>query len=213
MDKRLLLEILPGPAFLIGSAFGGIFAGAALAALATMIAIGLRWRWDRELPWMAISIFALSLILLASGFLLDDATYVKLSNTVGSLAFAVIVAFGALLRPSLLRRTLGHSVHMTPQGWRALHLGWISLSLARAAANEVVWRNASDRTWTIYNGVSDLAWIGLFFLVTSAVAHRHWKEPTQQELRPYGTVGHEGRTVASRSDSGSRETSLGRSRS
>lgn len=177
MDKRLALELIPGPAFLLGNAIGGIFAGAGLAAVATTVAILLRWRWDRSLPLMAISIFALTLGFLAVGLVLDDATYVKLSNTLGSLAFAVIIAFGMLARPSLLRRTLGYSIHMTDDGWRVLHLTWIAISVARAAANEVMWRNVSDRTWAIYNGVSDIAWIALFFLATSVVANRFWNEP------------------------------------
>ncbi len=177
MDKRLVVELIPGPAFLIGNAVGGLFVGAGFAAVATALAIVLRWKWDRSLPWMAVSIFVLTLTLLAAGLVLDDANYVKLSNTVGSLAFAAIIALGMCLRPSLLRRTLGYSLHMTDQGWRVLHLGWITASLARAAANEVVWRNTSDRTWAIYNGVTDIAWIGVFFLITSAIAHRFWVEP------------------------------------
>jgi intracellular septation protein len=176
MDKRLIIELIPGPAFLIGNAVGGIFLGAGFATVATAMAILLRWRWDRSLPWMAISIFVLTLILLTTGLVLDDTTYVKVSNTVGSLAFAAIVALGTLLRPSLLRRTLGYTIRMIPKGWRILHAGWISLSLARAGANEIVWRNASDRTWAIYNGVSDFVWIAIFFVLTSAVARRFWDD-------------------------------------
>lgn len=177
MDKRLLVELIPGPAFLIGNVFGGIFMGAGFAAVATALAILLRWRWDRTLPLMAISIFSLTAVLLGVGLIVDNTLYVKISNTVGSLVFAAIVAFGMLLKPSLLRRTLGYSIHMTKKGWRILHLSWISLSMARAMANEIVWRNLSDQAWAIYNGVSDIAWIGVFFLVTSVLAHRYWEEP------------------------------------
>jgi intracellular septation protein len=177
MDKRLVLELVPGPAFLVGNLIGGIFLGAGFATVATAVAIFLRWRWDRSLPLMAISIFLLTLVLLTAGLILDDTTYVKVSNTVGSVAFAAIVAGGMLLRPSLLRRTLGYSLHMTGRGWRLLHLGWIGLSLARAAANEVMWRTTSDRVWAIYNGLSDVAWIGLFFILTSVIANRFWDEP------------------------------------
>jgi len=179
MDKRLVVELIPGPAFLIGNAIGGIFAGAGLAALATGDAILLRWRWDRALPLMAISIFGLTLVLLTVGLVLDDTAYVKLTNTIGSLAFAAIIGLGAFLRPSLLRRTLGYSIHMTPRGWRDLHVAWIGLSFARAVANEIVWRSSSDRTWAVYNGVSDIGWIALYFVVTSFLAHRHWDETGQ----------------------------------
>lgn len=174
MDKRLVVELVPGPAFLLGNFLGGIFVGAALATVATAFAILLRWRWDRTLPLMAISILALTLVLLAVGLVLEDTTYIKVSNTVSSLAFAAIVACGMFLRPSLLHRTLGYTIHMTDGGWRILHLIWIALSVARALANEIVWRSFSDSAWAIYNGVSDIAWIGFFFAATSIVAHRNW---------------------------------------
>ncbi|MFN3262026.1 MAG: inner membrane-spanning protein YciB [Pikeienuella sp.] len=177
MDKRLVMELMPGPAFLIGNAIGGIFVGAGFATAATAMAVFLRWRWDRTLPLMAISILLLTVVLLGAGLVLDDTTFVKISNTLGSLAFALIVAFGMMLRPSLLRRTLGHSIRMNARGWRVLHIGWISLSVARAAANEAVWRTMSDDAWALYNGVSDIAWIALFFVVTSVLARRYWKEP------------------------------------
>ncbi len=182
MDKRLVLELIPGPAFLAGYAIGGIFVGAAFASVATAVAIALRWRWDRSLPLMAISILVLTLVLLAAGLLLDDTAYVKASNTIGSLAFAAIIGAGMALRPSLLRRTLGRSLHMTAQGWRRLHLGWIALSIARAGVNELVWRNLSDRSWALYNALSDVAWLGGFVLLTYAIARRHWEDPVDTRI-------------------------------
>jgi intracellular septation protein len=176
VDKRLVIEFLPGVAFLAGNALGGLFAGAGLAAGATVIAVALRWHWDRSLPWMAVSIFALTLILLLAGLALEDATFVKVAPTVGSLAFAAIIGVGMMLRPGLVQRTLGYRLALTPQGWRMLEASWIGVSLLRAGANEVVWRNASDQAWAVYNGVSDVLWIGLFYLATSAVAHRFWQE-------------------------------------
>lgn len=176
MDKRFVIEFIPGIAFLIGNALGGLFAGAGLACLATISAIALRWQWDRSLPWLAIAIFALTLVLLIAGLAYDDTTFVKVSGTIGSLAFAAIIALGALLRPSLLRRTLGYRLLLTDRGWRWLHAAWIGVALARAAANEAVWRTASDDLWAAYNGLSDFAWFGLFFVATSVVAHLHWRE-------------------------------------
>lgn len=176
MDKRLALELAPGPAFLIGNAIGGIFLGAGLATFAIGLSILLRWRWDRTLPWMGISIFGLTIILLIAGLFFDDTTFVKISNTLGSVAFAAIIAVGQMSRPSLLERTLEHSVRMTSKGWRQLHFAWVSISLARGAANEFVWRFSSDKTWALYNGLSDVAWIGAFFLATSLIAHRNWED-------------------------------------
>ncbi|MEO0747115.1 MAG: septation protein IspZ [Pseudomonadota bacterium] len=181
MDKRLLVEFAPGIAFLIGNWLGGIFLGAGLAAVATGLAIALRWRWDRSLPWLAISIFGLTVVMLIAGLIFDDTTFVKVSNTVGSLAFAVIIASGLLMRPNLLKRTLGYKIHMSDAGWVTLHWVWIGISVMRAAANEVIWRNFSDSTWAIYNGVSDFAWIGVMVVATSVIAHKFWNGPEDRE--------------------------------
>ncbi|WP_424968095.1 hypothetical protein [Dinoroseobacter sp. S375] len=44
MDRRLLLEFLPGAAFLLGYAYGGLLWAAAVTVLATGVAVALRWR-------------------------------------------------------------------------------------------------------------------------------------------------------------------------
>ena len=180
MDKRFAVELLPGLAFVIGSYAGGLFWGAGLGALATGGSVLLRWHWDRNLPWLAIAILALTLILLLAGLALDDTTFVKVSPTVGSLAFAAIIGCGFFLRPSLLERTLGYSLRLSPRGWGVLHVIWIGLSTLRAALNEAIWRTASERAWVLYNGFSDFAWLGLFFLVTWLVARRYWHEAEGQ---------------------------------
>lgn len=176
MDKRFALELVPGVAFIIGSYAGGVFLGAGFAAAATAAAIWLRWRWDRSLPWLAIAIFALTFVLLLTGLAFDDAIFVKVAPTVGSLAFAAIIGGGFFLRPSLLERTLGYSLQMTRRGWHVLHMMWIGLSVFRAALNELVWRHASEGAWTLYNGLSDFVWLGLFFVMTWLVARVHWQE-------------------------------------
>lgn len=177
MDKRLLVEFIPGIAFLIGHALDGLFLGAGLATLATAVAIFLRWRWDKDLPWLAIAIFALTVVLVIAALIFEDATFIKISATVGSLAFAGIIAVGMIPRPSLLKRSLGYKMQITEVGWTTLHLTWIGLSVARAGLNEAVWRTLSDTIWAVYNGVSDFVWFALFYMVTSAIAHRHWNGP------------------------------------
>ena len=176
MDKSFALELVPGAAFVIGSYSSGLFLGAGLAAVATAGAIWLRWRWDRSLPWLAIAIFALTFVLFLTGLAFYDATFVKVGPTVGSLAFAAIIGGGFFLRPSLLERTLGYSLQMTRRGWHVLHWLWIGLSVFRAALNELVWRNASEWAWALYNGLSDFVWLGLFFVMTWLVARVHWQE-------------------------------------
>ena len=176
MDKRLIIEFAPGIAFVLGDVLGGIWVGSVFAALATIVAIVLRWRWDQSLPWLAISIFALTAVLVTAGFFFNDTTFVKISATVGSLAFAVILGVGLFFKPSLIERTLGYKLQLRDDGWLIMNFAWIGVTLLRAGANELVWRNASDQIWVLYNGFSDFAWFGLFFFATWAVAWFYWDE-------------------------------------
>lgn len=182
-DKRVLVEIIPGPAFLVGNALGGIFAGAILAAIATGLAIVLRWRWDRALPLFAISVFGLTLVMLTLGLAFNSATFIKVSNSLGGLLFAAIIAGGMLLRPSLLERTFGRSIRMRSQGWRTLHLAWIAAALLRVAANEFVWRTYSDQVWAVFNGLSDIVAIFIYIALSFAVAHFYWDETATTDPR------------------------------
>ncbi|MCR9222001.1 MAG: septation protein IspZ [Alphaproteobacteria bacterium] len=174
MDRRLLLEILPGVAFLLGNAAGGLLWAAGAAAAATGVAVAIRWRWDGCAPWLAVATLVLALVLTAFGVVLNDETFVLVRPTIGALAFAAILAVGALARPSLLRRTLGYRLRIKEAGWRVLHLVWIALALLSAAANEIAWRALTTDQWALYNVLSDPALIGLIYLGTRLVAQRYW---------------------------------------
>lgn len=174
MDRRLLLEVLPGIAFLLGNAAGGLLWAAGAAVAATGIAVAIRWRWDGRLPWLAVATLALALILTAFGVALNDETFVLVRPTIGALAFALILAVGARARPSLLRRTLDYRLRIEEPGWRALHVVWIALALLSAAANEIAWRVLTTDQWALYNVLSDPVLIGLIYLGTRAVARRYW---------------------------------------
>ncbi|MEJ6392306.1 septation protein IspZ [Gymnodinialimonas sp. 2305UL16-5] len=181
MDKRLLIEFTPGIAFWIGNSIDGLFLGAGLAAIATIFAIILRWRWDRRLPWLAITIFAVSMVMLILGLFNDDATFVKISGTVTSVAFAVILAFGLLLRPPMLQQSMGYKLFLTREGWQVMHFTWIGVSLIRAAANEVVWRTTSDDTWVLYSVISDFGWFAVLFVATGVIIHFYWDEDEDED--------------------------------
>lgn len=174
MDRRLLLELLPGIAFLLGNVLGGLFVAAGAAVIATAFSVAVRWRWDGCVPWLAVSTFVLALILTASGIVLNDETYVLVRPTVGALAFAGILGVGALARPSLLERALDYRLRIEAQGWPLLHIAWIALALFSALANEVARRALSTDQWAIYNVLSDPVLIALIWLATRFIAERYW---------------------------------------
>jgi len=174
MDRRLILELLPGAAFLIGNAAGGLLWAAGAAAATTGAAAALRWRWDGRAPWLALSILAIALVLTIFGVVMKEEAFVLVRPTVGAVAFAAIIALGALGDPSLLRRTLGYRLRIEERGWPVLHIVWIALALLSAAANEAARRGLSTDQWALFNALSDPVLVALIYLGTRLVAQRYW---------------------------------------
>ena len=174
MDRRLILELLPGPAFLLGNAFGGLLWAAAAATAATALSVALRWNWDGRVPWLAASTLVLALTLTAFGVLLEDELFVLIRPTVGAVAFAVILAGGALAKPSLLERTLDYVLVVDARAWPVLHVTWIAIALFFAAANEIARRALTTDHWAVFNVLSDPALFGFIWLATRLIAERYW---------------------------------------
>ena len=179
MDRRLVLEFLPGIAFLIANAYGGLLMTAGITTVATAVAVFLRWQWDGSIPWLAVSTLGLAVVLTGFCLALSDETFVLVRPTVGAVAFSAILAIGAFAKPSLLKRSLGYRLHLEDVGWHVLHGTWISLALCSAIANEITRRLLNPDQWAIYNVASDPALFGLLYFTTRLVAERYWsKEPT-----------------------------------
>lgn len=176
MDRRLVLEFLPGIAFLAGNAYGGLLWAAAVTVVATAIAVAIRWRWDGSIPWLAVATLILAVVLTAFGLVLNDETFVLIRPTVGAIAFSAILAVGALAKPSLLERTLGYRLQLEKAGWPILHAAWISISLLSALANEFARRLLSTDQWAFYNVASDPILFGLIYLTTRMIAEWYWVE-------------------------------------
>ena len=68
MDRRLLLEFLPGIVFLLVNAISTLFIATAMAIVAACVAVALRYRIDGQIPFIAVATVVLSVVLLAVGF-------------------------------------------------------------------------------------------------------------------------------------------------
>lgn len=176
MDRRLVIEFIPGLVFLVTNAFATLFVATAAAILASGLAVFLRYRIDGQIPFIAVSTVVLSVVLFSIGLALDDERYIKMRPTIGGVAFAVILISGLAFRPSLLERSLGYRLIMTVAGWRLLHVGWFGLALVLAATNELVWRNTTTDLWVTYNVVSGPAAIALYWGITWCIAWYYWDE-------------------------------------
>jgi intracellular septation protein len=181
LDRRLLLEFLPGLVFLTVNAVSTLYVATAAAILAAIVAVFLRYRIDGQLPFLAISTVLLSVVMLGAGLVQDDERFIKIKPTIGGVSFALILAAGMLARPSMLQRSMGYKLEMIPTGWTVLHFAWIGLALTLAGANELVWRNTSTDLWVTYNVASGPVTFGIYFAITYAVAWWYWDEDEDEE--------------------------------
>lgn len=181
LDRRLLLEFLPGLVFLAVNAVSTLYVATGAAILAAMLAVYLRYRIDGQLPFLAISTVLLSIVMLGAGLVQDDERFIKVKPTIGGVSFAIILAGGMLTRPSMLQRSMGYKLEMIPTGWTVLHIAWIALALTLATLNELVWRNTSTDAWVTYNALSGPVTFAIYFGITYAVAWWYWDEDEEEE--------------------------------
>lgn len=182
MDRRLLIEFLPGIVFLITNMVWGLYVATAAAIAMAVVAVIARYRIDSQVPYLALCTVALSVSLFAIGYVLDDESYIKIRPTISGIAFALIVLAGLLFRPPLLQRSLGYKLQITDTGWRILHVGWAGLALTFAFINELVWRNTSTDMWVTYGAIASPVAFALYYGVTWAVAWEYWIEDEEEDL-------------------------------
>lgn len=180
MDRRLLLEFLPGLVFLAANALSTLFIATGAAIAAAIVATYLRYKMDGQIPFIAVSTVLLSVILFSVGLALDDERYIKIRPTIGGAAFACILLGGLAFKPPLLERSLGYRLDILPTGWTLLHVSWACLAFVMAGMNELVWRNTSTDAWVTYNVVSGPVAIGLYWGITWCIAWYWWNEDDEE---------------------------------
>lgn len=92
LERRLLLECLPGIVFLLVNAVWGLVPATMAALGGAIVAVWMRYRIDRQMPYLAIATAVLSTVLLTIGMALDDEQFIKIRPTIGGIAFAMMFA-------------------------------------------------------------------------------------------------------------------------
>lgn len=181
IDRRLVIEFMPGVIFLLMNAVWGLVPATIAAIGGTLLAILMRYRIDRQLPYLAIATVTLSVTLLAVSIALDDEEFIKIRSTVGGVAFAMILVTGSMFRPSLLERSVGYKLMLLPSGWRALHFSWGALALTFAAMNELVWRNTTTDIWVVYGTIIGPIAFAVYWGTTWIVSWYYWDEDEAED--------------------------------
>ena len=158
--------------FIVNYSAGILFATAALVA-STLIALGISWVLDRNIPMMtllggiAVTFFG------GLTWLLDDPFYIKIKPTVISLLIAVILTGGVLIKRNPLKTMLGEKLKLSDAGWRQVTWMWAAMFATSALANELAWRNLSDDGWVSFKlfGLTGISVV--FALLTMPIISKH----------------------------------------
>jgi len=170
---RLLTEAGPLAAFFFTNAQAGIMTGTAVFMVATLVALGVSWHFERRLPVMPL--VGAGFVLLFGGLTLwlNDDLFIKLKPTLVNLLFATVLFAAHFARRNVMKHLLGTVLALTDEGWRTLALRWAWFFLLLAALNEAVWRTMTTDAWVNFKVFGILPLTLLFSALQTPLILRH----------------------------------------
>lgn len=177
LNRHMLLELGPVAVFFVVNFAWNLMAATAAVMVATVVSVGLGWITERRVPVLGIVTVILVLAMGGASLAFQDATFIKIKPTVGKVFFAMALAAGLALRPTLLERALGSFVFLSERGWRVLTFRWIGLALMWAVANEVARRVLSTDGWVTFTTVMSVGSLALYIIATRLTAPAYWIGP------------------------------------
>ncbi|MBX7199822.1 MAG: septation protein A [Rhodospirillaceae bacterium] len=178
---KLALELGPLAIFFAVNASRGIFAGTAAFMGATVLALGVSYVIHRTVPIMPLVTAVFVLVFGGLTLYLANDLFIKIKPTLVNLTFAGILIFGLLTRRIFLKLILEAVVQLTERGWLVLTRAWIGFLLFLAAANEVVWRNASTEFWIAFKAFGVMPMTMLFSVVSLIPVMQRYAIPTPDQ--------------------------------
>ncbi len=179
LNRHMAMELAPVLVLFVVNKFWGLMAATAAVIVVALLVTLWRWLTERKLPYLALITLALTLGLGGASLILADGDFIKMKATVGKLLFALILAGGLALTPSLTERALAaFKLQLDPTGWRVITLGWIAIALVFAGLNEFVWRNYDTDSWATFTLAATPISILGYILTVRLTAARFWRDET-----------------------------------
>jgi intracellular septation protein len=171
--RRFLLEIGPLAVFFLtyvgwdyvfppaepaapGTLSQSLLAATVVLMVAVVVSLALSYRWERRIPLMPLVTAVMVLIFGGLTIILRDEIFIKMKPTIVNGLFAAALFTGMLFNKPFLQPLLGHTLQLSPEGWRVLTWRWAFFFVFLACLNEFIWRTFSTDFW-----VSFKAW-GMF---------------------------------------------------
>ncbi len=176
LNRHIFFEIAPGVVFIVVNYGWGLMWATLAVIVATVVFTFLGIIIEHRVPVFPIVTLLLVLIMGGSTLIFQDVTFIKIKPTVAKCLFAIALAVGLLLRPTLLARALEGQVYLTEPGWRILAIRWILLALVLAGLNEVIWRTQDTDTWVAFKAALTPVSIIGYIAITRFTARKYWEE-------------------------------------
>jgi len=127
--------------------FGDLMTATGALMVATLLAIGATYFYERRLPMMPMITAGLVIVFGGLTLWLQDPSFIKIKPTIVNALFSAVLIGGLVFKKPLLKYVLGQVLPLTETGWRKLSLRWALFFAMTAVLNEAVWRTQSEEFW------------------------------------------------------------------
>ena len=130
-----------------GTAYSGFIVSALIFIPILLIAMAILWRLTGQLSRMQV--FTAVMVIFFGGLTawFNDERFFKMKTTIVYGTMAGLLAIGLARGQSWLQVVMGELLPMRQEGWMILTKRLMSMFVALAVANELIWRNLSTDAW------------------------------------------------------------------
>ncbi len=171
--RRFALDLGPLGVFFGSYQFFGIYVATAIFMVAIITALGIGWWLERRLSPMAMVTAVIVLIFGGLTLYLHDALFIKIKPTIIYSIFGLLLLGGLAFNRLFIKYVLEIGLELTEAGWRQLTWLWGLFFFLLAGANEIVWRNFSERTWVTFKAWGFVVLILVFSIAVAPIIARH----------------------------------------
>ena len=162
---KLLSEIGPIAAFLLGFLYGDIYVATLYTIIASAAAVSICYLTEGKLN--NFSLVSSSVLIVSGGITLltGNSMFIKMKPTVLYVIFGSIFFITYYKKAPFMKYLLGHMFTLKAEShWLTLGFRFGLFFFVMAVANELVWRNFSDLIWVEFKVLAVLPITAVFIL-------------------------------------------------
>jgi len=143
--------------------------------LATIISLIIVWFIEKKIPMVPLISGVLITFFGGLTIYFDNAIFIYIKPTIINILFGLTLLFGKFFTDEpILKKLMGKSISITPQGWELLNKRWMYFFFFIAILNELVWRTQSEEFWVNFKvwGLLPITFIFTAFQVPLISKHK-----------------------------------------